>query len=67
MNRLKDLCAYLSGPIDFTEDQGKGWRDMITPFLEKIGVKVLNPLRHSFVGAENIPEKRNKMEGRSSN
>jgi hypothetical protein len=35
---------------------------MMTPFLENMGVKVLNPLRHSFIGAEKIPEKRTLME-----
>jgi len=61
VNRLKGLLTYLSGPIDFVPDHGTEWRDMITPFLEDMGVKVLNPLRHSFTGSEKIPEKRVKM------
>jgi len=62
MNRLKGLVTYLSGPIDCAEDKGYGWRDTITPFLENMGVKVLNPLRHSYMGAERIPEKRKLMD-----
>jgi len=62
MNRLKGLACYLSGPIDFESDKGEGWRNMITPFLEKMGVKVLNPLHPSFVGADKIPEKRIRMD-----
>jgi nucleoside 2-deoxyribosyltransferase len=46
MNRLKNLGVYLSGPIDFSPDRGKGWRDEITPFLEEKGVRVFNPLNH---------------------
>ena len=62
MNRLKGLIGYLSGPIDFVSDHGTEWRDAITPFLEEKGVKVLNPLRHSFLGSDKIPEKRIKMD-----
>jgi hypothetical protein len=61
LNRLKNLYCYLSGPIDEATDNGVGWREDITPFLEDMGVKVLNPLAHSFVGADKIPEKRKKM------
>ena len=62
MNRLKGLACYLSGPIDFAEDMGCGWRDNITPILEKMNVKVFNPLSHSFDGAEEIPYKRVEMD-----
>lgn len=54
MNRLKDLACYLSGPIDFTKDKGKGWRETITPFLEERGVRVFNPLKHSFYGTQDL-------------
>ena len=62
LNRLKNLYCYLSGPIDYEVDKGEGWRNMITPFLEDLGVKVLNPLHHSFMGADKIPAKRIKMD-----
>jgi len=67
MNRLKGLSAYLSGPIDFEKDLGHGWRNMITPFLESMGVKVLNPLSPPFSGADKIPEKRIRMDNMLKN
>lgn len=54
MNRLKGLACYLSGPIDFEEDLGSGWRDEITPFLEAMNVNVFNPLKHSFYGTDSL-------------
>lgn len=63
MNRLKGLACYLSGPIDFAEDKGCVWRDGLTPVLEKMNVRVLNPLRHSFYGTQDLDtEKRPRME-----
>ena len=65
LNRLKNMIAYLSGPIDFSfgDNHGKEWRDAITPFLESLGVNVLNPLRHQyqFVGGDRIPLVRDKI------
>ena len=61
LNRLKGLCAYLSGPIDHAVDKGAGWREDITPFLDKKNVKVLNPLKHCFWGVNELPEKRKRM------
>lgn len=46
MNRLAGLGCYLSGPIDFAPDRGRGWRDDITPFLEHRNVRVFDPLCH---------------------
>ena len=54
LNRLKGLAVYLSGPIDFAEDMGCKWRNELTSFLEDMNVKVFNPLRHAFVGADKI-------------
>lgn len=52
LNRLKGLAGYLSGPIDFEADMGKGWREDMTAFLEKKNVRVFNPLKHSFYGTD---------------
>jgi len=54
LNRLFGMYTYLSGSIDFSPDKGKGWRDEITPFLENMNVKVLNPLKHVFYGTDTI-------------
>lgn len=62
MNRLKGLACYLSGAIDFCEDMGCKWRNDITPFLEERNVKVLNPLKHSFYGTQDLDtDKRPRM------
>jgi hypothetical protein len=48
------MYTYLSGSIDFSPDKGKFWRDDITPFLENMNIKVLNPLKHVFYGTDII-------------
>ncbi|UCH71808.1 MAG: hypothetical protein JSW62_05265 [Thermoplasmatales archaeon] len=63
INRLKGLACYLSGPIDFEKDKGHGWRDDLTPFLQKKNVRVFNPLKHSFYGTDSVDTiKRPKMQ-----
>jgi hypothetical protein len=63
MNRLKGLTCYLSGPIDFAENLGAGWRNTITPTLNQKGLKVLDPLKHTYFGTEELDtEKRPRME-----
>jgi hypothetical protein len=54
MNRLNGLAAYLSGAIDFAEDHGEAWRDLITSQLVPKNVKVYNPLKHSFYGTQDL-------------
>jgi len=56
MNRLKGLACYLSGPIDFAENLGADWRDLITPFLEDMNVKVFDPLKHCYWGTDEIDD-----------
>lgn len=51
MNRLKGQIAYVSGAIDRAPDLGKGWRDKITPALEKFGITIFNPLEKPIKGA----------------
>ena len=43
MNRLKYSKFYLAGPMDACRDEGREWRDELTPFLENLGIVVLNP------------------------
>ena len=62
-NRLKGLACYLSGPMDFAADQGAGWRDDITPFLQQKDVFVFNPLKHVFAGTSDTDTvKRKRMD-----
>lgn len=44
MNRLKNQRVYLAGAIDRVKDKGRGWREEISPFLESLGIVVLNPI-----------------------
>lgn len=43
MSRLKGQRCYLAGPIEFAQDLGMGWRNMITPQLEAMGIDVVDP------------------------
>jgi len=43
MNRLRNHMAYLAGSMDDGREDGKVWRDILTPFLESMGVVVMNP------------------------
>jgi len=45
MQRLYNSRCYLVGSIDRVADFGAGWRDEITPQLEKLGITVINPLK----------------------
>ena len=58
-NKLLLKYAYLCGPIDRCPDDGRGWRDDITPKLKKMGVVVLNPLDKPSVGVA-LEDKENR-------
>ena len=60
MNRLKGMRTYLAGAMDRVPDGGTGWRDKITPLLERMGVIVLNPCdKPSEVGKEDKDTREN--------
>ena len=53
MNRLENQRVYLAGAMDRVADRGNGWRDNITPFLEKLNIIVFNPIKKpTSVGSE---------------
>lgn len=53
MNRLKNQRVYLAGAMDRVADRGTGWRDDITPFLNRLEVIVFNPIsKPTDVGLE---------------
>ena len=41
--RLNNHRVYLAGPIDHASDDGVGWREELTPYLEKMGLTILDP------------------------
>lgn len=43
MGLLNNSLAYLCAPIDRAADNGVGWRKEITPKLQNLGVKVIDP------------------------
>lgn len=61
----RHMHLYLAGPIDFTQDGGKGWRQEITSKLETIGIphdRILDPtnkkelLTHPYIICNNEGE-----------
>lgn len=62
-NRLKGQRVYLAGAMDRVKDRGAGWRTNITPFLEKMGIIVFNPLnKPGNIGLEDDETHRIKKE-----
>lgn len=43
MGRLYGSRCYLAGPMDKAKDGGVGWRQDLTPFLQNLGIVVLDP------------------------
>lgn len=52
MNRLKNQRCYLCGAMEFTDDNGAGWRNDITPLCETMGIVVINPINKQIKGFE---------------
>lgn len=68
MNRLKNSCVYLVGPMDNAgKDRGSTWRKEITPFLNNLGIGVLDPTnKQSDSGHEDkdhVDERQNIIDG----
>lgn len=43
INRLKNTQTYLVGAMDRVADNGITWRNKISPTLENLGIRILNP------------------------
>lgn len=43
-SRLKGYRAYLAGNMEYTGDSGVSWRKTITPELQRLGLKVMDPM-----------------------
>jgi len=46
-NVLYKTKTYLAGPMQYKN--GEGWRNKLTPILEKMGVTVFNPYNKPFL------------------
>ncbi len=54
-HRLWGMRCYLIGAMDYAADNGVGWRRRITPFLDSLGVVVLDPTKKPInIGFEDI-------------
>lgn len=51
---LKNKIVYLCGPLGSVEDDGKGWRQKITPRLEEMGVIVSDPTKSTLDGTGEV-------------
>lgn len=52
------MTTYLVGAMDRVEDNGLGWRRRITPFLQQLGVVVLDPTNKPIdIGPERIEDR----------
>ena len=61
-NNFKKMRTYLVGAMDRVKDGGHGWRDDITPELEKMGITVLNPCKKTFSHIKEDDKTRRKIE-----
>ncbi len=53
--KLTGMRAYCCGAMDRAKDGGIGWRKKITPFLNELGIIVLDPCNKPIdIGIENI-------------
>lgn len=52
------LTIYLGGSIEMAKDLGVGWRESITPFLEDLGLEVLDPTLLEFGQFKGLRPKR---------
>lgn len=51
INRLNGMKTYLVGAMDRVSDGGKTWRERIAPYLNQMGVKVINPCSSPIINS----------------
>jgi hypothetical protein len=57
-NNLKNTKTYLVGAMDRVIDGGVSWRKRITPSIEQLGVKIINPCEKPIYGVKEDDETR---------
>jgi hypothetical protein len=62
MNNLKNMRTYLVGAMDRVADGGIGWRNAITPMLQDLHIKVINPCQKPIESAKEGPETRMQIQ-----
>lgn len=61
MQQLKNTRCYLCGPMDFTFDNGEGWRKQIRIDLDDLGIIWLDPTRKPTTRAVESDDTRKKL------
>lgn len=56
--RLYGSRVYLCGAMDKAQNNGEGWRNALTPFLEKLGIVIFNPCDKPIQEARETPDDR---------
>jgi hypothetical protein len=54
MNYLNGKTVYLAGSIHHIGDSGVGWRNVITPKLESMGLNVIDPCKQTINGVGEV-------------
>lgn len=62
INNLKNMRTYLIGAMDRVPDGGKHWREMITPYLRKMNIQILNPCNKPIESAKEDDFTRHNIE-----
>jgi hypothetical protein len=58
INNLKNSKTYLVGAMDRVSDGGVSWRSKITPMLENLGIRIINPCEKPIYGVKEDNETR---------
>jgi hypothetical protein len=58
ISNLSGSRCYLAGAMDRVKDGGVGWRQYITPYLEKINISVIDPCTNPIHGVVENEETR---------
>lgn len=61
LNNLNGMRTYLIGAMDRVPDGGVVWRDQITPILERMNIKVLNPCKKNITSVSEDTSTRDKI------
>lgn len=62
INNLKNMRTYLIGAMDRVPDGGRHWRETITPYLEMMNIKILNPCNKPIESAKENEYTRSSIE-----
>jgi len=61
VGRLKNSTIYQIGSMDYDREGGKVWRKDITPFLENLGIVVLNPYEKPLQDSDGLEDDDNHL------